>query len=166
MLLTLPTLSITPQGDHEEWCWASVTAGISQLLDNRAYSLIDIVQLVVPTCSGNGDPACEIPWPLADSLNTMHHLDHSAGGGIRFSDIQQAIKEKHLPVAIGITYSTEEGAILHYCVIKGCSVDDDNMDLLLLNPALAVPCEYRLSYDDLTEGSNLNAAWTDSFYVK
>jgi hypothetical protein len=166
MLITLDALTIIPQGSHEEWCWASITAGISQFIEGRAYTLNDVAEKVLPNCDGQGNPACEIPWPLADALDAMQHLDYAAAGSVALASIQQAITQQRRPVAIGITYSTTLGDVLHYCVIKGCGASNADDQLIILNPKLPDPCEYHLSYSDLQAGVLLQAIWTDSFYVK
>ena len=164
MLTALDNLTIETQGTHEEWCWASVTAGVSQFLDKRPYTIDAIVQSVVPGCGGDGDPMCDIPWPLEDALSAMHHLDHHVTGPISYLALQQALIDLNRPVAIGITFSTRLGTILHYCLVAGCS-DDGSNELMLLNPALPDPCEYSISYADLVQGSVLDAVWTSSFFV-
>lgn len=164
MLTPLANLSMETQGDHEDWCWASVTAAVSNFLDRQQYSIEDIAQQILPGCDETGGAACEIPWPLESALSTMNHLDRSISGTIPFPNIQHDLIDLGLPVAIGITYTTDMGTILHYCLIANCSVDGTN-ELLLLNPALPDPCEYSISYGDLVQGDVMNAVWTDSFYV-
>src|ERR1035438_953034 len=161
----LSGLSIIPQGDHDHWCWASVTQGICQFLEKRPYSLEAVVVKVFDdtSCAEQPTPAlCDIAWSLNRALTKVGHLTASLNRTMTFQELQNQIDTLEKPVAIEITFPSAFGDLPHACLIKGCLVVEGNQEVVLLDPSKAVNGESQLSFSDLTSGATLGAPWTDS----
>jgi hypothetical protein len=161
----LSELSIIPQGDHEHWCWASVTAGICQFLEKRPYSLEDVaVKVLGPGCDAQPTPLlCDIGWPLDRALTKEGHLAEPPKRTMTFKELQYQIDTLQKPVAIEITFQSAFGELPHACLIKGCLEVEGSEEVVLLDPSKAVAGESQLSVSDLLSGATLGVPWTDSY---
>lgn len=166
---SLRELSIIPQGDHANWCWASVTAGICQFLDKRSYTLEEIVVMCLGdnSCVDKPTPlTCDIGWPLENALASVKHLAQQLHGTMTFQELQRQIDVMQMPVAIEITFPSAFGDVVHGCLIKGCLVVDGSEEIILLDPSKAATGESQLSVADLLSGVVLGAPWTDTYTTK
>jgi hypothetical protein len=165
----LSDLSIVPQGEHEHWCWASVTAGVCQFLEKRPYSLENVVVKVLDdtTCGDQPTPLlCDIGWPLDQALSKVGHLKQPLNRTMTFQELQNEIDTLQKPVAIEIIFQSAFGELPHACLIKGCVEADGTEEVVLLDPSKAINGESQLSVSDLLSGATLGAPWTNSYVTK
>lgn len=178
-------ISIEPQTSlHPNWCWASVTASVWSYFEGVAWTMPEVVVLVLQTdCSGQftADQG-EEEWELAKALaldnpcceNDMHdHLAASDLGAVGFADLQKQIDTFHRPVCIAVTFETAPGQLTHYCVINGVFQQNGEPWISLLDPGCISPGEQRMAFSDLANGTAIlqsaaafPATWTDTFYTR
>jgi hypothetical protein len=164
----LSDLTMQPQGDHTEWCWACVTASVFQFFDGKSYTPQEIVSqsLKNPTCADDSTPdACNCPWPIEWALD--HHFSPPSQGQLTFDDLQQQTENLQRPVVIMVTYQAAAGSadvdINHYCLVKVCTVMNGVQEVTILDPLRPEPCEYQIPYPALCAGDVNGALWTQTF---
>lgn len=154
---------------NDQWCWAAVTSSVFHALQNSSISQENVVcqMLINEDCRSSPTPdICNVPFPLEAAIKKICKCAVGMGRVLSFAQIQAQIDNARRPLPIGITFSTQFGSVLHYCLIKGCNTVNGSQEVIVLDPAHADAGESHISYAALCDGSAIGAPWTDSFVLQ
>ncbi|MCU1253678.1 MAG: hypothetical protein JWQ49_6707 [Edaphobacter sp.] len=168
---------------HPYWCWASITASVWSYFEGTAWTMSQVVVLVLQTdCSGQfTSDQGEVYWELSEALpldnpscpNALHnHLASQAYGPVSFADLQTQIDTLKRPVCVAVTFTTAPGHTVHYCLVNGVFDQGGEQWISLLDPGAISPGEQRIAFTDFVSGSALlqssayPATWSDTFYTQ
>jgi hypothetical protein len=154
---------------NDQWCWAAVTSSVFPTFQDGSISQEDVVcqMLINQDCRSSPTPdICDVPFPLETAIRKMCKCTVRIGRVLSFAQIQAQIDNARRPLPIGITFSTQFGSVLHYCLIKGCNTVDGGQEVIVLDPAQADGGESHIPYAALCDGSAIGAPWTDSFVLR
>lgn len=157
------------QQRSDQWCWAAVTSSVFRTLQGQPITQEDVVCQILANedCRLNPTPEiCNIPFSLESAIQRICKCGVGVRGVLPFGDVQTQIDEKGHPLPISITFQTQFGSVVHYCLIKGCNAVNGNEEVILLDPAHMDAGESHVPYADLLDGSVLGAAWTQSYVIQ
>jgi hypothetical protein len=152
-MLTLPYVAVR-QGEHANWCWAAVTAGIWSFYERpRTIRMCEIVSAVrAERCCDPVPDHCERRAALDRALRRFRLLGSMRAGAIPLHaqgddpSIQAEITSGR-PIGVGITF----GVIDHFCVVFGCDLRSETIqvaDPFFDNAPGIRYAELRTSYHD------------------
>jgi hypothetical protein len=171
---------------HPHWCWASVTAAVWNYFEGAAFTMAQVVVLVLqPDCSGlfTADQG-EHEWDLASALamdnpgcpkppHNHFAANGEANGQVAFEDLQHQVDDLQRPVCVALTFDTSGGQLSHYCVINGVFMQDGEPWISLLDPAGVPPGQQAMSFAAFNSGkltldsdAAYPAVWSDTFYTQ
>jgi len=143
-----------------EWCWAAVTASVSQYyLAMSTWTQCSMVndQLTQTTCCVNGSsPACNQPYFLDLSLTRSGNLAAFAAGAASMAQVQAEINANR-PLGVRIGWPNNGGG--HFVIIEGYSTAND---LDIQDPWFG---QSTVDYNHFQTSYQGTGAWTHSYWT-
>jgi hypothetical protein len=158
---SVPLMFIMQQQQQSNWCWAAVSASVSQFYEqNSAWTQCAVAntQLGRSDCCGTGASGpCNVYGYLDKGLQEVGHLDHWQGGTTPFATLSNEIMAAR-PLGIRVAWS---GGGAHFIAAVGA----DNSDLVLVaDPGSG--SRAIVDYTTLETSYEGSGTWTDSFFTK
>jgi hypothetical protein len=145
--------------EHDQWCWAAVTASVDRYFSPPGSTQCNIARMVLgPDCCGAPGP-CNTRAFLQDALDAVGKLRDSVSGTLSFADTLDEI-EHGFPVGVRIGWF---GGSAHFVIIRGCREGAGSQLLDIADPWYVDSVQ---DYDVFATNYLGLGEWTDTFLFK